>query len=343
MSLKDKKDRVDFSLLGTQRNSSERRAGAVVSTVADDAVPTVPNREPRTAIGLHAASIYGDSEIRRENDLLKQQVRVFEGALPVKHLDPLKVKGSKWANRMEESFASAEFRALEEEIVAAGGNVQPIKVRPIEGTDEFEVVFGHRRHRACRNAGLPVLAMIAPMDDASLFAEMDRENRERADLRPFEQGMQYARALEEKLFPSIRKMAEKLGVDASGVSRLIAMVDLPREILKAFASPLDIQFDWGNKLAIAHTASADRVLEEARRIADERERGVSIPAAKVFSRLVSASPTVAAAPTELTGTEGKAVVRYGRGGSAKIHITGLSKAKVAQLDGLISKFLESEG
>lgn len=341
MSLKDKKDRVDFSLLGTKRASSELRTGSSKSTDASTPEPSAPTRPPRTAIGLHAATIYGDSEIRRENELLKQQVGEFEGALPVRHLDPRKVKGSRWANRMEASFETPEFRALEEEIVAAGGNVQPIKVRPIEGSDEFEVVFGHRRHRACLNAGIPVLALIAPLDDASLFAEMDRENRERADLRPYEQGVQYARALEEKLFPSIRKMAEKLGVDASGVSRLIAMVDLPPEILRAFASPLDIQFDWGNKLAMAHTAAADRVLEEAAKIVEERERGVSIPAAKVFSRLVSVSTTVAARPTELLGAAGKAVVKYGRGGSAKIHITGLSKAKVAELDGLISKFLES--
>ncbi len=338
MSLKDKKGLVDLSSLGTQR--SEDRRPTSDSEVKDEARSPSPSR-PRTALGLHAATIYGDAEVRRENELLRQRVESFEGALPVRLLDPHKVRGSKWANRMEQSFASSEFHALEEEIVASGGNIQPIKVRPVEGSDVYEIVFGHRRHRACLNANLPVLALIAPMDDASLFADMDRENRERADLRPYEQGLQYARALDEKLFPSIRKMAEKLGVDASGVSRLIAMVDLPQEIVKAFNSPLDIQFDWGNRLAVAHAAASDRVLDEARRIVEERETGTAISASKVFSRLVGAPISAAASPTELIGKAGKAVVKYGRGGSAKIHITGLSKAKVAQLDSFLSQFLES--
>lgn len=337
MSLRDKAKKIDLSSLGVRpRSVAEGAPGEPGDR------PTPMPRQPRTAVGLHAAQLYQDSEVRSENAALKKQLEEFEGAVPGRLLDPSKVRPSKWANRLEESFFTPEFRALEEEIVAAGGNVQPIKVRPIEGTDEYEVVFGHRRHRACLNKGLPVLAIVVKMSDVDLFSEMDRENREREDLRPFEQGLQYARALEQKLFPSIRKMSECLGVDASGVSRLIAMVDLPPEIVKAFSSPLDIQFDWGGKLAQAHTASADRVLEEAARIAQEREQGAQIPPPKVFARLISVLPATSAVATELSGTAGKAVVKYGRGGAAKIHITGLSKAKIAQLDAVIKQFLSSE-
>ena len=67
------------------------------------------------------------------------------------------IKPSKWANRHEASFLTAEFEELKAEIAAAGGNVQPIKVRPVEvlngstpSTDTtYELIFGHRRHRAC--------------------------------------------------------------------------------------------------------------------------------------------------------------------------------------------------
>ena len=83
--------------------------------------------------------------------------------------------------------------ALKSEMESAGGNVQAIKVRPIPGTEpqEYEIVFGHRRHRACLDLGLEVLATIESIDDKELFKEMDRENRQRADLRPYEQGLMY--------------------------------------------------------------------------------------------------------------------------------------------------------
>jgi transposase-like protein len=42
------------------------------------------------------------------------------------------------------------------------------------------LIFGHRRHRACQDLKLPVLAAIwtEPLSDAALFAFMERENRE---------------------------------------------------------------------------------------------------------------------------------------------------------------------
>ena len=135
MSLKDKKGLVDLSSLGTKRRRDERRTATGVA-VAPEVESGPASRGPRTALGLHAATLYSDAEVRRENELLKQRVEAFDGALPVRQLDAKKVRASKWANRMEQSFQSPLFRALEEEIVAAGGNVQPIKVRPVEGTDE---------------------------------------------------------------------------------------------------------------------------------------------------------------------------------------------------------------
>lgn len=35
------------------------------------------------------------------------------------------------------------------------------------------------------------------VDDQQMFVEMDRENRQRKDLRPYEQGMMYGHALKE--------------------------------------------------------------------------------------------------------------------------------------------------
>jgi len=130
---------------------------------------------------------------------------------PTQVLDPRLIVRSRWANRHPSNFSGDAFAQLREEIRQAGGNVQPIKIRPLpspgtpaqpgEVAPRYEIVFGHRRHEACLLEGLPVLAMVADLDDRTLFIEMDRENRVRKDLTAWEQGVMYRRALDTGLFP----------------------------------------------------------------------------------------------------------------------------------------------
>jgi ParB family chromosome partitioning protein len=199
----------------------------------------------------------------------------LDGALPVRSLAASCVHPSAWANRHASAFERPRYLALKEEIRSAGGNIQPIKVRrlatasPIPtalaptalngATDaaaegmaperHYEIVYGHRRHRACLELGLPVLAMIEDLDDAQLFAEMDRENRQRENLSPWEQGVVYARALDQGLFPSMRQLADRVGCDPATVSRTIALARLPEEIVSLFASPTELQTRWAKPLS----------------------------------------------------------------------------------------------
>ncbi len=205
-------------------------------------------------------------------------------------LNPTSISRSKWANRHETSFHDKEFIQLKTEIHSAGGNVQPIKVRPITGQDgKYEIVFGHRRHQACLELGLPVLAMVEDVTEQELFAQMDRENRNRKDLRPYEQGLMYARALDEGLFPSLRKLAESLGVDASNVSQALSLARLPSQFLNAFVNPLDLQYRWARDLVKAIQLDPDFVQKIAEEIQAESPR----PDSKtVFQRLIRRRSTV---------------------------------------------------
>ena len=179
--------------------------------------------KPKTAIGAMAQFTDRQSAAIQEATRLKEQLKEFEGSLPVKRLDPQAVVRSKWANRHELSFSDAEFEGLKADILAQGGNVQPIKVRPSgDSPERYEVIFGHRRHQACLELGLPVLALIETLDDATLFVEMDRENRQRKDLRPYEMGVMYAKALDSGLFPSARKLADAVGIDLSQLGKSLS-------------------------------------------------------------------------------------------------------------------------
>lgn len=231
-----------------------------------------PVIKAKTGPGAFVAHLARESEVFSENQLLKSELKVWSDATPVKKLDPACVVPSKWANRHSDSFESEDFEALKADIQSAGGNVQAIKVRPVAGSQpqRYEIVFGHRRHRACLELGLPVLAVIEPINEQALFVEMDRENRQRADLRPYEQGEMYRRALDEGLYASLRKLAADIGVQAPNVSVAVKIARLPAEVLDAFPSRLDIQYRWGAPLSDALEKDRDTVLAKAKTITLEK-------------------------------------------------------------------------
>lgn len=190
----------------------------------------------RTAPGQMLAIHTGMAALQIELQVLQDRLKRFDGGLVTRHIDPNSVRPTRWANRHEASFATPAFASLKESIALAGGNAQPILVRE-HLPDQYEIVFGHRRHRACLELGVPVLAAVAEqsLGDIEVFLSMERENRERADLSPYEQGQSYVSALDAGLFPSLRRLAEAVGCrrqsywDFSGSANLGELANRLRE------------------------------------------------------------------------------------------------------------------
>jgi ParB family chromosome partitioning protein len=296
---------------------------------AASAEPSKAKTAPGTMMGFLTAQ----SGAVQEAEALRARVKSLEQEAPLRKIDPSMIRPSKWANRHEASFLTDEFQELKAEIAAAGGNVQPIKVRPVlvlngstpPGEPSFELIFGHRRHRACAELGIPVLAAIEEASDVSLFEQMERENRGRKNLSAWEQGTMYRKALDEGLYSSLRRLAEGVGVDVSLVSKSVSLARLPEAVVAAFQSPLDIQFRWAAPLAEAMQKDPDGTLTRARAIADARD---GLNAATILSKLVGQTnpAPVRSAPQTLTAskagkvaakltadTKGRAVVRFEAG------------------------------
>jgi ParB family chromosome partitioning protein len=292
MSIKDRLAKKTADLTASPADGHRFEAPApVVAVVASDA------RVPRTGPGQMLAYRSHMQENSRQVEELRGQLSEFDGSVPAKLLDSELVLPSRWANRHNSSFSSAEFSELKAEIASSQGNIQAIRVRPHpDKPGHYEIVFGHRRHRACLELGLPVLAVIAPLADHQLFAAMDRENRSRADLSPFEQGEMYRRALDEGLYPSLRQLVLGLGVDLGNASRAISIARLPAEVLAAFESPTLIQFRWGQELLKAIQKDPDGVIARASAIRFDVEP--LLPAA-VLDRLIGREIPVKAFVKEL--------------------------------------------
>ena len=270
MALKDKAARVDLSQIGL--SSGNRGLGS------------------KTAIGMHADALFRDEKVAAENTELKEKLSAFDGATATRQMDPKLIKPSKWANRNERSYSNEDFEVLKQEISSSNGNIQPIKVRPSSTAQgEYELVFGHRRHRACLELGLDVLALVEDINDAELFCQMDRENRARAALSPWEVGVTYAKALDEGLFPSARKLSEAASIDLSQLGKALALARLPTDVIAAFPSPLDLQYRWATLLTPAIQKDPDLILSRAKELQANPEK---LNSSQVLKRLLEGGGTV---------------------------------------------------
>jgi len=264
---------IDFSDLG---NASGKTEG--------DGAPSVPP-VPRLRSGVEA--INRSVSIQQELQSAKARLKDFEEAKIVVPIDPNRVRESPWKNRDPRSFETASFLELKEKIRASGGNEQAVKVRRVGSDDKgdlYEIVWGRRRTQACRELGYPVNAVIEDLTDAQAFRQMHGENLDRDDLSPWEQGLMYKDAVDQKIFGSgsMRQTAEALGVNQGNMTVAIKLANLPADVVAAFTSPLELQFRWAAPLADALQADPARVLRLAEQIVKESPRP---PAKLVFERL----------------------------------------------------------
>lgn len=279
---------------GISMDGFQPRARALVAQLNPSATPPAHTaalpRERITGVGMisEALGLTGGltKELKATQDKLKdanEKLAEYDGATPVRNLDPKLIRRSRWANRIEAEFLTKEFLELKVEIESAGGNVQPIKVRVVNGSPLFEIVYGHRRHQACLELGVPVQAIVEErFDDRQLFEAMDRENRARKNLSPWEQGHMYDEALKGGLYPSLRQLSKSLGVDHSVVSKTIQLAKLPKEVVSAFPTPLDLQVRWSKPLTDALQKDPDGVLARANDVAKNRR---SLGPIDIFERL----------------------------------------------------------
>lgn len=325
--------------------SVRERASLVAKSISVAAPePQAPAPRPPSSVrsgpahAIHA--MHADAETARQNQRLREELKVWEDAMPARKLDSKLVKSSRWANRHEDSFTSKDFLSLKNDIERAGGNVQPIKVRPLgDGGDQFEIVFGHRRHRACLELGLPVLALVSVLSEHDLFIEMDRENRQRADLRPYEQGDMYRRALDDGLYPSLRKLADALGLAHSNVSRALAIARLPEEILDAFPSRLEIQYRWCEPLGEAFKRDPVSIKALAASLRADRAAGVGLSAKAVFDRLVDTKSKTSRRQIMVGDAHGFTVKELRNG--VTIELNAIPSAKLTAIEEFIAKTLAS--
>ena len=185
-------------------------------------------------------------------------------AIPVEKLRP-------FAGHPFKVRHDAEMNALIESIQTQGVLSQLI-VRPIENTDEYEVVSGHRRLHAAQKAGISeVPALIYALDrDAAAIAVVD-SNLHREHILPSEKAFAYklkmealshqgtSRQLGEKW--SVSQISESANESERQIHRYIRLTYLIPEFLEKMDKG-EIALSVGVELSFLDESSQREVLEQ---------------------------------------------------------------------------------
>jgi ParB family chromosome partitioning protein len=131
-------------------------------------------------------------------------------------------------------FAENAIAELAESIKAQG-LIQPIAVRPVKGTDMYEIIAGERRFRASKLAGLKEIPVyVHDVDDKAALAMALVENLQREDLNALEEARGIERLIEEfKL--THEQASEVLGRSRSAITNLLRLLQCSPLVQKALA------------------------------------------------------------------------------------------------------------
>ena len=192
------------------------------------------------------ATFFHDFALARAELERFQELKQVSRAVVVA-LDPQEVRLPIWfrTDDMDDESRLA-FDALKESISHHGSNVQPIKILPLSRTnvDDFllsnrgidccELVFGFSRLRACRELGLPVIAIVEQLSHVEQLRQFVMDHCCDPRWRPWRLGAAINHGIDSGAFPSIRKAAEGLSLRLIDASLPVSLDRLPSGLRTAF-------------------------------------------------------------------------------------------------------------
>lgn len=153
----------------------------------------------------------------------------------------------------------------------------PAIVRPLPADAEydFEVICGARRHwtvswlNANNYPDFKFLIEVRDLTDEEAFRLADIENRDRSDLSDYERASDYLSALDHYYGGRQDRMAERLEVSTTWLSRYLDLARLPKEVLEAYPDITAIKERHARDLKplLKDTTSRKKVLACAKKLA----------------------------------------------------------------------------
>lgn len=169
------------------------------------------------------------------------------------------------------------------------GLLQPVVVRQL-GTDQYELIMGERRWRACREAGLDrIPAIVRDTDDEKLLLDALLENLHRAQLNPLEEAAAYDQLLKD-FNCTHDQLADRIGRSRPQVSNTLRLLRLSPPVQRRVAAGV---LSAGHARALLSVDDSEEQDRLAHRIVAE---GLSVRAVEEIVTLLNSNPQSAPKP-----------------------------------------------
>lgn len=144
---------------------------------------------------------------------------------------------------------------------------------------DFEVICGARRHwsvsylRNVEHREIKYLVEERELTDEQAFRLADLENRSRRDISDYERAVDYLKAIELYYDGVAIRMAERLEVPRSWLSRFLDLAKLPEDVVAAFGDVLHLREVHARELKpfLSQTTERGRIVSAAKKIAADQQ------------------------------------------------------------------------
>ena len=239
---------------------------------------------------------------------------------------------SRYQPRLEiDSQALADLAAS----IRTQGVVQPIVVRPLTASDNYEIIAGERRWRATQAAGLHVIpALVKDVPDQTAICMALIENIQRENLNPLDEALAFSRLLNE-FNMTHETVAAAVGKSRPTVSNLLRLLSLHPEVQQLLKAG---QLDMGHARTLL-AVSESKQIEIAHKIV---RQGLSVRATerlvkqqKINKSEAPDNPNLRSLQQSLSERLGAAVaIKHAKSGKGKVEIKYNS---LTELDGILAK------
>jgi ParB family transcriptional regulator, chromosome partitioning protein len=225
----------------------------------------------------------GAPATERLSSRLTGLARVTSGDVKEKTLklvDPSRCRIWERHNRRYDLLNEAACGDLLESLRAQGEQEFPAIVRRVEDNPAFdyEVICGARRHwsvsylRNVEHREIRYLVEERELTDEQAFRLADVENRSRKDISDYERALDYRHAVETFYGGVAQRMAERLEVTKTWLSRFLDLAKLPTDVVEAFGDIRLLRENHAREIKplLADSGLRSKVMAEAKRLAAEQ-------------------------------------------------------------------------
>lgn len=164
-------------------------------------------------------------------------------------VDPLECCLWRFADRPEDELGDIESLAHS---MKEHGQQEPILIRPNTQKTPFkyEIIFGNRRWRAAKLAGIKIEAIFKEVSDqqAALCQKEENENREK--LSDYARALSYSAQIDRGVFRSEVELSHELGINPKTFNDLMSFIRIPEELRTAIPNFRNISRKMAIKLSV---------------------------------------------------------------------------------------------